>query len=609
LHAEEQNLDTNLISTEITQLSKDPQWHFLLAYGLTDKDKKSSITNSSFFLSNTGNIDPREELIATLIAFAQNTNQPDLHAQCRFPARYIWLNHHLDFQKLGISPLVCPKFKEFSQNNHAESISIIFATGYLGNPASYYGHLLLKINNSTDTTMTDLENTAINFGANVPANENMLKYIVKGIFGGYDSSFTQQQYFYHTHNYGESELRDLWEYELDIDTDNLSFLIAHLWEVMSADYTYYFFNRNCAYRLGELLQAVSENNLVDTWRPWEAPQAIMQRLSNSSLNGKPLVKRIRYLPSRQSRLYQRYKKLSSSEREAVHKIVHSPNLLNSKILNSLDISQQYQVVDTLLDYYQFIRKEKEGQKDKNNEKYRDVLSKRYELPPNIGMQNFASSNEPHLGRKPSYLNLGVASSISQGESLNLWLRPAYYDSLDGGYGHIKNAALSMGELNLTINANESYIRSINLVKIESVRRNYTNLPGDRHSSWYLTVGAEQQWLTCTDCLATNVKSGYGYASSILNDSVLIAGYLGGGFLGRSTHNDGIYAAGIGTINMNLSDDFSLRGDIEHRQFYDTTDSIIYRAQARWHFSSQMDFRATFAQDIEQEFALSVGLYW
>ena len=237
------------------------------------------------------------------------------------------------------------------------------------------------------------------------------------------------------------------------------------------------------------------------------------------------------------------------------------------------------------------------------------MSKRYELPPNIGMQNFASTNEPHLGRKPSYLNVGVVSSVSQGESVNLWLRPAYYDSLDGGYGHVKNAALSMGELNLTLSAHESYIRSLNIVKIESVRRNYTNLPGDRHSSWFLTLGAEQRWLTCTNCLATNIKSGYGYASSIWGDSVLIAGYLGGGFLGQSMNADGIYAAGTGTINMNVSDSFSLRGEIENRQFYNSTESIIYRSQARWYFSPQMDLRATFARDKERELSLSFGLYW
>jgi len=69
---------------------------------------------------------------------------------------------------------------------NVSSVSLVYATGYLGNPASYYGHVLLKINSDGDT-QTALEDQAINFGAIIPDNEGMVSYILKGLMGGYES--------------------------------------------------------------------------------------------------------------------------------------------------------------------------------------------------------------------------------------------------------------------------------------------------------------------------------------------------------------------------------------------------------------------------------------
>ncbi len=590
---------------QLEKISTNTHWHQLLAY---DSTTKSAITNSDFFLSANGSYDPLSELNATLFAFQTEISNLDQHAQCRFPARYIWLGRQLDLTALGIKPVICPKYESFSKRNQIDSLSLIFATGYLGNPASYYGHLLLKINSEKESKTSDLESTAINFGANVPANENMVLYILKGIFGGYDSSFTDQQFFYHSHNYGESELRDLWEYQLDISEDDLALLTAHFWELLGADYTYFFFNRNCAYRMGEVLQLVSDQPLVERWRPWETPQAIMQRLHKLTYEGHPIIKEVIYHPSRQSRLYQRYAKLNNKERKHVHELVKHPETLNKEALPDLSLQQQFQVTDTLIDYYQFVRKDKEGVKDINNEYYRRALSQRYALPPGEGSQLFLSNNQPHLGRKPSYLNLGVITRETSGSLLNLWLRPAYYDSLDASYGHIKNASLSMGEINLGITEDSSFIREFNVVKIESLRRNFTGLPGDRHNSWYLEAGAQQEWLDCDKCLVTKLRSGYGYASSFIKDRLLLAGFVGGGFWGQSAAEENIYASFLMTANFTINDQWSARLEAEQRHF-NNRDVNLYRGQLRAQIATQMDARLYFAQDREQEAGLSLGFYW
>ena len=201
--------------------------------------------------------DSRKELDETIRAFASPPkNNPNEHAQCRFRARYLWLDSKLDFDSYQIQDQQCPDFEQWSLNGTTTSISVIFATGYLGNPASYYGHTLLKLNSSEKNDRTSLEDVSVNYGAIVPPGEGPLPYILKGVFGGYSGGFSDIQYYFHNHNYGENELRDMWEYELNLSQQEVDLLVAHTWEVLGKEYTYYFLRQNCAYQMAKVLEII-----------------------------------------------------------------------------------------------------------------------------------------------------------------------------------------------------------------------------------------------------------------------------------------------------------------------------------------------------------------
>ncbi|HAW91538.1 TPA: hypothetical protein DCX24_01300, partial [Candidatus Azambacteria bacterium] len=227
---------------ELEQIAASTTWKKLLVYS---DNGQSYIQSEHFFLSKSGNSDPLSELLATLAAFSTPVDKesPEAHPQCKFAGRFNWLKQQIAISEFGIKEINCLNFNQFLRQQDVNSISVIFATGFLGNPASYYGHLLLKLNTgNTSNQQNMLQDTAINYGADVPADENMALYVIKGIIGQYDASFTQQKYFYHAENYGESELRDLWEYELALDQQDITLLLGHIWELLDADYQYYFFN-------------------------------------------------------------------------------------------------------------------------------------------------------------------------------------------------------------------------------------------------------------------------------------------------------------------------------------------------------------------------------
>lgn len=591
---------------DINKISQSETWLKLLVY---DNDK-SFIKSDTFFFAKNGATNPQAELLATLHAFSQpgRIQDPDNHPQCKFAGRYSWLKSQLNLQSFDIEEQQCPGFSQFTQQQSVRSISMVFATGFLGNPASYYGHLLVKLN-SDHSGQNDLQNTAINFGADVPVDENMALYVLKGITGGYDSAFTQQQYFLHAGNYGESELRDLWEYELGMSDTDVQLILGHIWELMDADYQYYFFNRNCAFHMGQLLELVVQNKLTHSSRLWVTPQSVMQNLAAAQYHNSPLIKSIKYHPSRQSRLYQRFAVLDDTQKRAVFALVYSPENISSAQLSGFTVAQQHQIADTLIDYYQFMRKADQGDADANNALYKQALLLRYRLPAGVAATRFESDSRPHLGRKPSLTSVQFASTTDGDSFGKFQLRPAYYDALDAQQGHVRYSALSMGEIHLGFTNDKLFVKDLSLLKIESIRANLTGLPGDKNYSWYLDVGATQAALGCTDCTVSKLSSGIGYAfESDLNFN--ISGFVGLGYLGANINVDNAYIAARLLSTWYLSDNFVLNIDNELRQFQSGYQSYVHKVAMRYSWTTNSEMRFSITTDRHAtEVGLSYGWYW
>ena len=147
-------------------LSKDQTWLKLLHYETGYlSELVSEVTTESFFLAANGQHSPLDELTATLAAMHRVNAKPNQSAQCLFPARKLWLIKVMPQLAQSLPQHHCPELNQFLTNNSATGLSLIYASGYLGNPASMYGHLLLKLNQENRAQL--LENT-FNYGAMFP---------------------------------------------------------------------------------------------------------------------------------------------------------------------------------------------------------------------------------------------------------------------------------------------------------------------------------------------------------------------------------------------------------------------------------------------------------
>lgn len=273
---------------------------------------------SPFFLSKEGRTDPGAELEATLRAFfePQNPHDPDAHAICRFPARYEWLRGELS---LAIAAPRCPGLDAFIDHVHARSVSLVFTSNFLANPASMFGHTFLRMGRDEDRPPESLDDTTLEFTADVDTRNPVL-YVVKGVGGLFHGRFRYQRFAEKMVEYGASQDREMWDYDLDLTPAERERLVNHLWELESAKVDYYYFTGNCAFRLLEILEAAAPrldllSHLKSMVFPGDAVTALLYTPH--------LVKGVRYVPSARKRIKEQTEGLPIPKDKAPH-FSHGP---------------------------------------------------------------------------------------------------------------------------------------------------------------------------------------------------------------------------------------------------------------------------------------------
>lgn len=557
---------------EQPNLADSVMWRKLVHYEPVSAGKaswRSAIHSERFFLAgDLGRDSPERELQATIAALQEAaTGNPDEHARCRFPARAMWLAREMG-ESLRLAAVQCPQRDQWTRGQQVESVSIVLATGFLANPASYYGHTLLKLNLKGQLRVSDLQDLSVNYGAIGTGADDPLTYMVKGVFGGYEGGFSQIQYHFHRRQYGDEELRDLWEYELNLAPQEVDLVVAHAWEVLGQTYDYYFFRRNCAYRMAELIEVVEGLDVTPGGRPWTIPQSVLQKLAKARRSdGTPLVRSVRHQPSRQSEFYDAYQALSDAEQDIFGDLALSVVRPSDPRFEFLTMDRRRAVLDAVLHYHQFAAEPSERATGRLPQAYDTALAERYRLPPGRGTATQTLPAPPHLGRNPGWVQLNWSESSSGQQRALLRVRPAYYDPLDAEASHVRNAGLAMGEVRLSLRSGQLGLEQLDLISIESVNPGVSGLPGDNGKTWRLKAGVEPLLPGCADCRVVRLQGDVGW--------------------GRSWRSEAHVAAMVGGA---VQEDRLGQG----HGFFRLTLTGVWRPSAQWGFRGQQEFRRAVA---------------
>ncbi len=421
----ETDIQNYLKIAEQKQLHQDITWQRLM---YADQSQKSEVTYDGYFYAKDGKNNLKNELEADVKALFINSAE-NQSIRCKLPARSRWLIQQLNIDTEKLPIVKCPEFDQWINQIKPYKATLIYATDFMGNPSSMFGHTLLRLD-PKDQKQLNLVSYAVNYAATVSGEDNW-SYAWKGLTGQYPGEYSLMPYYRKVKEYGDFESRDLWEYELNLTPEETRFLVEHIWEMQHVSFPYYFVSDNCAYRLLGLIDLVRPN--LDLKKQFNYAAIPIETLK--AVDQQDLVKEVVYRPALETQLLSQAKQHGTPLAKVAHQIAFQDIEKAQPLLEKYNQHDQAKILEMAYDdlYLQYISRQVDV--DFAQPQLRQLLAERSQIdvekqrqePERPKMQPV----EGHHAR-----NLSVNVGELQGKKfIELGHRQAYHDLIDpqGGY--------------------------------------------------------------------------------------------------------------------------------------------------------------------------------
>lgn len=442
---------------ETMELWNHPGWWSLGHYHRTFWLRvESRIDDPRFFLHEHGKTDRRAEFKETLRAFTQPDPARDTGERplsCRFPARRRWLMDTLEMREDDFGSPDCASYFNILSQLQLTRAAVVYPSAYMNSPASMYGHLLLVIDREEKNRLLS---RAVNYAAVVGDSFGPL-FAFKGIFGLYDGVYAILPYADKVEEYSAVNRRDIWEYPLNLDTDEFDRLMRHVWELQEIRSRYFFFKENCAFNLLYPVEAARPSiSLTRRLRTHAIPVNILRELEQSGVTDPPVFR-----PSKTTQMVHLASLLSPEEQERARRLAQgqdAPSEEDSALVLSLAV-----------EITQFLYTEKTIPPEQYRERVFPLLQARsrrgrVDIPP------VPAPEPPHRAHPPRRLYAYAGTNQSDDTLLGLKARVAYHDALDVPTAMPPGSSITMFEADIRAdhNARRWHLRELTLVEIRSL---------------------------------------------------------------------------------------------------------------------------------------------
>ena len=507
------------------RLHERTEWLRLVHYRKKRGSYQSEADNAAFFAAADGKTNPENEMVETLRAFFKTAKRPmglpgvdDMSAQCQYPARLKWFIRELQMPSEALPKETCQQLEDFRGKVRARSATLIFSGYFVNNPSTVFGHVLLRLNRDEAGRGSELLDMGVNYAANMTTS-NPILYAVMGMTGMFRGTFTAIPYYYKVREYSDAESRDLWEYDLDLKLDEIEILVDHLWEMGSTFFDYYYFDENCAYHLLALLEAAAPRlNLVD-----RVPFYVIPVDSVKAVTEEPgLVSRVRYRPSTQRQLTERFETLSPRERALFLRVRDADKPAEVVIAQTgLTPEEAAHVLDAVLDHidYRFFRELVLKTDPAAAARKQNVLITRAKLPV-TGEVKVPFSDRDRPDRSHASGRWWIAggtrdADTGQAGAVDAEVRYALHGLMDPHDGYLPNSVVEFWRMQgrFIPSTSRAELHSFSLFTVSSLSP-LTRL--ESPLAWRIEVGAHRvRDRRCENCLSamTHAMLGYSLAPS------------------------------------------------------------------------------------------------
>jgi len=461
------------------KLSEQRYWHLLLHM----VNGKSEIDDEKFFLSPDGKYNAQKELEATLDALLNETQFDDNATGCLFPARRAWLQEELNITDLP--KLECREYNKVLTRLNPKSATFVFPAAHINSPASMFGHTFLRINSAYKSKLLSY---AVNYAADANTDtENGVVFAIKGLFGGYYGRYSLLPYYEKLKEYRDTEQRDIWEYDLNLNEEEILKMVRHIWELNSVYSNYYFFTENCSYNMLWLLEvARPEVDLKDYFNYQVAPLETIH-----VTNIEQMISKKSFRPSKRTILL-KYEELINKEylplvSEIVESDIEVDTLLNNQ---EISLQQKQYILEASIEYLEYFFIKNNIQKNQYLTLFHQLSKTRASL--GKGKKLFIPTpNNPLESHRA--IKLGIGAGYRGSEAIGfINLRPVYHDLEDPSFGFLRGTQIEFLNAELSYDkSNKLDIEKLTLLSIVSLAQRSELF---KNFSWRTKFGWDKDYL-------------------------------------------------------------------------------------------------------------------
>ncbi len=428
-------------------------WRRLLFF---ENGKFKAYHHEWFYLSERVSLAKEWELSLDAIRTKKNVGREKILFACAFPARYSYIQkYHPEFVNEK-----CPSFSEWERELAVKDIYLVYASSYVSNPASMFGHSFLRLSRGGVSRSSALNDYSVGFMALTNNNDSSFSYAIKGITGGYVGNYEVKPFYMNVGLYQSAEDRDLWQYKLNLSQSQVNFFVKILWELsQNTGFSYYFFDENCSSQLLKTLQIVDEDFNFFEGRHFIFAHPIETiKWARASVVEKDEL----FYPAINKVLRKRLREMTGDERARYQKL--------KKNINGLDKESSIRVLDALIDFYKFESYRKNSNLKKNEQEIMNAILKR-RAALKVVSEKFEyianKSEEPILFHDPNSLSLGI-SQVGDDLVGNFDFKLGYHGLTDGSRGHDGFSFIDYLGVKTTFDQDSLKLREVNFVEIHSL---------------------------------------------------------------------------------------------------------------------------------------------
>ena len=367
-----------------------------------------------------------------------------------------------------------------------------------------FGHTFLRIDSSYNSKLLSY---AVNYAADANTEtENGFIFAIKGLFGGYMGKYSLLPYYDKLKEYRDSEQRDIWEYNLNLNEEEVKRMFRHIWELNGTQSQYYFFTENCSYNILWFIEVARPTiHLRDHFRYQVIPIATVHVAREDGI-----LTTNSYRPSRRTTILA-YENTIDKRYHDLTMDLANEKILIKEVMDNQEIysEQKVYIIEAAIELVEY----KFSKSKIKKEKYLELFHKLSKARASLGIHEaieIKRPNNPIDGHRDVRVSASLGARDDEFIQM-IALRPAYQDLKDSNYGFLQGTQIEFLSFLFSQSDDEFKVEEATMISIASIAKRTDFF---KPYSWRTKVGWDRKYTDNSTHFITTLGGGLSWGNKL-----------------------------------------------------------------------------------------------